>query len=492
MTYLNYAPVVHRRKAGPVVVVGATAAIFAAVCIITGAVNQLTAAIMVGAIGIGLAAMRPTVAIVLVFIYVSLMGDIRRYIVVQSGPVSNDPLLLVGPAVAAACILMAFVKRQFILRTPTSKLLLVLMSMMALEVLNPLQGGLTVGLAGGLFFVVPLMWFWVGQAWGSAEFLEKLLFRVFVPLAVLASLLGLMQAYFGYLHYEALWFRITTESASRPDMRPFSFFSSWSEYAFFVDAALVLVLTPLLVNRFRVVTLLAPLFGFALVIQTVRESIAGVVVALCVLWAGQGRSKAAIGSRLILAVVFAAVSLGLGLNMLREADVSKEIEKNITHTADGFLDVENSTAGSHLALMQQGLIYGVTNPIGLGLGGPTIAGLKAGGFSSEIDVSDMAIACGIGGAILYLVLLALIVRSAVIDWRDHRRMTAFYVLGLIASQPGHVLGGGHYAITIIVWFTIGTFDRIQSLDPVQRPVTVTRRPVRRMPFRSSLATGTRP
>jgi len=486
MTYLNHAPVVHRRKAGPVVVVGTMASIFAAIWIVTGNVDQNIAAAMIGAILIGIALLQPRVAIVLTYMYLAVMGDVRRYIVSESGTIKNDPLLLVGPAVAAVLLASGLAKRRTMLRTQTSALVFALMIVMVLEMLNPLQGGLSVGLAGGLFFIVPLLWFWIGQAWSDSEFLKNVLVRVVVPLAVLASVLGLMQGTIGYLHYEAVWFRMTTESASRPDMRPFSFFCSWGEYPFYLGIALVVVLAPLFIGKLRVVAVLAPLFVWAMIVQSVREAILESLLALCVVWAVQGRSRATMSARLVLAGIMGLGLLVLGMTALKNVE-SKVVQQNLAHSADGFLEIENSTAGTHLDLIADGLVYGFTHPIGLGLGGPTIAGAAEGGFSSEMDFSDVFIACGVVGGILNLILMFAVLRGVIVYWRDHRDLAALYVLAIIVLELGHWLAGGSYATSAIVWFGIGTIDRMLASATATGPAPVIARTEQVLPLRSRFA-----
>jgi hypothetical protein len=343
-------------------------------------------------------------------------------------------------------------------------------------------------LAGGLFFIVPLLWFWIGQAWSDSEFLKNVLVRVVVPLAVLASVLGLMQGTIGYLHYEAVWFRMTTESASRPDMRPFSFFCSWGEYPFYLGIALVVVLAPLFIGKLRVVAVLAPLFVWAMIVQSVREAILESLLALCVVWAVQGRSRATMSARLVLAGIMGLGLLVLGMTALKNVDVeSKVVQQNLAHSADGFLEIENSTAGTHLDLIADGLVYGFTHPIGLGLGGPTIAGAAEGGFSSEMDFSDVFIACGVVGGILNLILMFAVLRGVIVYWRDHRDLAALYVLAIIVLELGHWLAGGSYATSAIVWFGIGTIDRMLASATATGPAPVIARTEQVLPLRSRFA-----
>ena len=189
--------------ARPITIIAVIAVVFAFLLIINLGLAQLQSALVIGLIIAGLGMLNPQTAIAVTFIYLAVTGDLRRYLVAQVGVVSNDPLLLVAPIMVVLLMAVALNSRRVSLRTRESKMVLLLMTIMSVEILNPLQGGVVVGAAGALFNLVPLLWFWVGQAWGTPQFVEKLLFRVVVPLAVLASVLGLTQGLYGYLGFEA-------------------------------------------------------------------------------------------------------------------------------------------------------------------------------------------------------------------------------------------------------------------------------------------------
>ena len=72
-----------------------------------------------------------------------------------------------------------------------------------LQIFNPLQGGLSVGLSGALFVLVPVVWFYFGQAVKPA-FMETTL-RLMVVLGILTSLYGLYQLTFGFPSFEQYW-----------------------------------------------------------------------------------------------------------------------------------------------------------------------------------------------------------------------------------------------------------------------------------------------
>ena len=130
-----------------------------------------------------------SVAIALTFAYLFSMGDLRRVITMVAPQPAFDPMLLVSPIMAALLALPLLLHLR--LKENLSKAMFALLVIMSLEVVNPSQGGLAVGLSGAFFYIVPMLWFWVGRAFASPALVEQLLYRVVVPLATLAALLGL-------------------------------------------------------------------------------------------------------------------------------------------------------------------------------------------------------------------------------------------------------------------------------------------------------------
>src|SRR5215472_14375413 len=124
------------------------------------------------------------------------LGDYRRYVGYFEGYTLSDPLLLVAPVLAVLLLTQALLRGQSSPATTLSRLILALMALMAVEVLNPMQGGLQIGLAGAVFYIAPVLWFYVARRFASADFAHAFVFRLIVPVGVAAALLGLWQNQF--------------------------------------------------------------------------------------------------------------------------------------------------------------------------------------------------------------------------------------------------------------------------------------------------------
>ena len=120
-------------------------------------------------------------AILYTLVYLIFLGEIRRIVTVSFGPSKLDLLLLVAPLLSFYFSLPLLLDLR--LRDLLSKAFFVLLVTMVLEIFNPQQGGLVVGVSGALFYIVPVLWFWIGRQYASPSILEWLLYRILLPLS---------------------------------------------------------------------------------------------------------------------------------------------------------------------------------------------------------------------------------------------------------------------------------------------------------------------
>ena len=115
-------------------------------------VSQIVVASLLISLGIVGVILRPNMVIVATFIFLPLLGDVRRVHLPWCGQDVNDPLILVAPAIAGMLFARLLFERRIQPDTPLAKLIVALMIIMTLEIFNPLQGGITVGAVGGCTF----------------------------------------------------------------------------------------------------------------------------------------------------------------------------------------------------------------------------------------------------------------------------------------------------------------------------------------------------
>jgi hypothetical protein len=469
-------------------IIAVMASVLAFLVIVTLALEQTQSAVLLGIVILGLVMMRPQTGIVVTFVYLAFLGDLRRYLWVYAGPIANDPLLLIAPAVAAWLCATAMLRHQLKLNTPVSKLLVGLMAVMTLQVFNPLQGGVSVGMVGVLMYIVPMLWFWVGKTYGSPEFVEKIFYRVVVPISVPAALLGLLQTMVGFFSFEATFIRVTRMNSvisvgKAP--RPFSFFVSPQEYSCYIAIALLAVVLPLAMKRVRLSLLLLPLLATALVLGGSRGPIVYFLLAISVVWAVQARRSAVVIARGCVAVLVGVVGISYLASEAQDMQFSEQADPYIHRQIDGFLKPEDSTAGVHGTMVLEGIESGITNPIGLGLGATTLAS-KTGG-ATEIDISNMFVCLGMIGGLYYLLVVVKIFRQSIVTWQRTRTLAALLVVGTAVLLIGNWLNGVLYAVCPLIWFAIGAMDKsFAQTKPQPVPASASARPARIMPHRRLL------
>ncbi len=139
--------------------------------------------------------------------------------------------------------------------------------------------------------------------------------------------------------------------------------------------------------------------------------------------------------------------------------------KHVTQGLSHPFDSKYSTAGTHTQMFRDGIVSGVLNPIGAGLGAVTLGSGKFGGGdpsvsgSSEVDISDAFITMGIFGGPLYLLTLILGLKYAYEFCRTTRHSLSFPLAGLLVSMLLVWIPLGQYAVGPIVWFCIGYLVR---------------------------------
>ena len=431
-------------------------------------------AVVLGVLLMGTCAWAPRQGLVLTLAWLLLLGTTRRVVSTFQGDPSSDPLLLVGPAAAAVLAVFAFalgaLRARGVLATSVAAL-----SVLALvQVLNPDQGSLRTGLAGLLFWLVPMLWFWVGR--GLLDVRRAGTVLVLAALGALASsVYALVQAAIGFPSWDARWIDDRGYAALYvgPDtVRPFGPFASAAELALVLGFGIVLAAIVALdrrrvTDRTNTALMLLALGAFAALVvasgfAAVRTAIVLTVFAFGIVLAvraGAGLVRAVMIAVLVLAAMVGVFSQ-INAEGLHESGVQGMVRRVVLGIGDP-LGEEHSTLRGHLDLAQNGVEEGFTDPLGDGTGSVTIAGDRFGGEGrndTENDLSNAGLAFGIlGMALVATVTVAAFVLVAR-RVRERRDVAVLAVLALMLVGLGSWWRGGHWFAAPLVWVLLGWLD----------------------------------
>lgn len=440
-----------------------------AVTIASGSSPWIVAFLLASVFGT-LALLNPRSCIFLTLPFLAVMGDLRRIVSLGMAQ-GSDPIVLVGPMMVMLLTAIAVLQDRLTRRTRISRQMMIVLAIMLVQVFNPYQGRIQVGAIGILCIVVPMCWFWVGQAWGSQRFVETLFFRAIVPVAVAAGILGLAQVFIGRPSYQEEWmrWRFAGRSLVGGDAaRPFGFFVSISEFTKYLSVGIILVLSSLIAGKFRLWVFAVPAMAVALFLSSARGPVILVSGVLILLWAMKSRSKKGVIFRTSLAALIIGGGMFWALSQVNEMTyASPDLEFLVKHQTEGLLnpfDAEKSTGAGHASLVLLGILEGFKHPFGLGLGVTThLSGAYGVQFAgTEIDISNMFVSLGVVGGVAYAMLYFKVFRTAIDYWRATRTPIAMSLAAVLMLIAGSWLNTGEYSTISLVWFCVGALDRMSA------------------------------
>ena len=414
-----------------------------------------------------------------------VLGMVRRLFPSQgSGKLVADPLLFVGPIVLLILFVTAVGKSPRRDRSSLAQAALLLCLLVAVEVLNPLQGGITVGLGGLLLVLVPMLAFWVGRALLDRRTMKRLL-QLLAGLAIAAAGYGLVQTYIGFPSWDSQWIASVQQRYSSLNVggvtRAFSSFSSTQEYATFLGIGIAVWVGFGLRRRGPLFYLgCVVLIGWAVLLESSRGVLVLAVVGLGVMIAVRA-DLSPVGTIIGGFLAFVALSY-VASHLATQGPVTAGTNAALlSHQFNGIsnpLNTKDSTLTVHLSELIQGIKSAFTVPIGHGTGGITIAASRFGGNSTttETDLSNAGVAFGLPGLILYIIVLF---RGIGMSYRLARMRTEpvpLVVLGILIVTLFQWLNGGLYSVIWLPWLCLGWVDRqwMDEDENVSRRVAATR------------------
>ncbi|MDX6614899.1 MAG: hypothetical protein QOD75_4085 [Blastocatellia bacterium] len=413
-------------------------------------------------------------------IFEPFRGLLRRaqYLVVDY--TTTDPIHILTPIVTLFAVAVVLRKhglnvfRQSPLAGPVSLLGLIFL----LQVINPLQGGLFIGLTGALFMLVPLFWFYFGQE-VQMNFMRAAL-RLMVVVGLLASLYGIYQLAFGYPAFEQYWLDNTEfydSIAVGHVQRALASFSSAEEWGRYIELGAIIAfgfgaaatrvwrragwyvagasLAGVLLLTGQRTAVFGFALGFAVLLLLGAKDLRGAILRVSILLLP------------VLLIVFLAKAPSE--DEMWSKNENEKVGTLVSHTTRGTL---NPAGEDSMQIRLENWAYLATKvvparPLGAGLGAGTLSEMK---FNTTSDLPPidsfiivLAIACGIPAVLLFIWILAralsLSLRAARrAQWGTQEAAVARIVAAMVPAIILNTFFGltfTLYSVAPVAWLLIG-------------------------------------
>jgi hypothetical protein len=419
-------------------------------------------------------------ALIAMMVFEPLRGLLRRAQYLFVNYTTEDPIHLITPLVTLLALIVVFQKQRLNMfwSTPLAGSVSVLGLIFFLEIFNPLQGNLFVGLTGALFMLVPLAWFYFGQTISEKFIYNALCLVVF--LGIIGSIYGVYQMTFGYPGFEQYWIDNTdlyVSIAVGHVQRALATFSSAEEWGRYTEVGAIIALGLAFAGRrlaARVGWLIcagASLTGVLLSGQ--RTAVFGFIVGAATLIMVGARNLRGAVARLAIMIlpvvlVFAFVTPPSDDEMWSKGD-NETVSTLLTHTQRGTLKPAEEES---LQIRLENWSYLITSvipyrPLGAGIGAGSLSDIRT-NRDAELPPIDnfilvLALACGIPGALLFVWILSRatwlsfrVARSALPDTRNAcvNRIVAAIMPALILNSI-FGLTFSIYSVAPLAWLLIG-------------------------------------
>ena len=404
-----------------------------------------------------------------------------------------DPIHVLTPMVTLMAFAMLLQRHRFqiIRATPLASAVTLLAGIFLLQIFNPLQGGLMIGLSGAMLILVPVTWFYFGQTVNLR--LIRIVLHLIVGIGIVTSLYGVYQLLYGYPEFERYWLENVEFYVSigvGHVKRPVATFTSAEEWGRYIGMGALIAFGFSLGARQLLIRAgwLLCTAGLATVLLFTgqRTAIFGVALgfaSLLVLGAKNLRGAALRLTLIMLPVLLvAALAKPPSEDEMWSKEETETVGTLLSHTQRGTLQPTGEDSLYVRFEIWQDLITSVIpyRPLGSGLGAGSLGALKfsTGAEETAIDnfVLVLAVACGIPGALLFLWIIG---RATVFAIRQTRRTTpatpeATVARIIAALMPIFILNNifgltfSLYSVAPIGWLLIGWVSSQEQEADVSR------------------------
>jgi hypothetical protein len=411
------------------------------------------------------AARQPDKVALGVLLGLPLVGGLRRAI----SPTTSglDPIVAL-PLVMAVLLGLLLFRRQ----APGSLLgrcMLAYTIFIVVGALNPLQGSVLLGVLGAALAATAPLWFLVGRSILTTPGRLQQFGRYFALVAALVAAYGLKQQFLGLSGNEVAFAASRAQSYAALNVngfiRPFSTLSSGAEYGHVCSLGAVAALTCF--SRRLVRLPLVGLLATATFLAGSRGALLALLLGITLVFVWKFGLNPVVAGLAVPAVLTGVVLLAQTLPQASagNARASSGAEAVVNRTISGIahpFDENVSTLGLHQANTGGAMLDALDTPIGLGTGSVSPATSLFGipSKSGEADVSDLFVAFGYPGLLLFFAFVYAFFKVPV------RQLPAVYRWA--AAAPVLVFNGwfvtGEYASNAVFWALVGALDVARPAD----------------------------
>lgn len=411
----------------------------------------------------------PTLTLVLMVVWLASLGFARRALIPFVGWSDIDPLLLVSPA-AAAVLLIAMRHRAPPPRTFLGSVFSFQLLWILASSVNPEAGPIGEAVKALLFFVSPVLWFYVGRRIGDRE--HDIVMRAITWMGVPIVALGLYQTFVGLLPFELTWVGVANVNPAVLfvegfHIRPFSTMASPQEYGVALAFVLVTLWARFLYGRRSRSTVIAmAIVAGTLFLQGSRGTLLSAIFAVGLMWAVKRRSPVVVLVAIALTFIASFVAAAGADVTMSTTNVGQKgtTDALIHHQLSGLANPSSSTFGLHVRIYAEGIRQGLEHPFGLGPTKNKFEGtIKVKGeeqsYSPEGEFPISLIALGLPGGLALLAVYLTSVRYAfgLQRWQPGVRHLSW--LGFLVAGNDQMLNGRLYFTSAMVGIAMGGLAR---------------------------------
>jgi len=453
--------------------------------------GQIRAIVLVLLFVLGLLCLSPKRGVYIMLIFLPFMYYLRRQVLYFNDFSKTDLILLFPPLVTIAMFLgfLIFYTKSFYHYLQNSllmKLLLVLQILYFVQVFNPLQGNILVGVAGAIYFVIPILWVFLGLLLDERD--VRRIFMVVIVIGTLTSAYGIYQHYFGLTgveKYEIEAKQLYTTLGEK--QRIMATFAGLGDFSLYISTAAFLAFASFWRTKTNPLYLAAiGVMVLAMLWVAVRAALFTLAFSMVMFLIVYARDRKVIIVRAVLAFLVIG-SLYSYLYTYKPEDVwrasGSSSDPFIVHTIAG---VAHPTEEKSFHTRVANWTYIVKSafseyPVGRGLGSTTTAAKKfAGGKGTEADSMFFELIYGSGplAGILFIAIaiiyfrdaLTLVVQSETpFAYRVTFGVMSAYFLGSVFGANLRDVVNSPLAWLLVGWTVRGIVDRAGRGELVAAP-----------------------